>query len=76
VWAIEKGRKITFQVGLVLSCVLHKLAQLFIDETRANLYKKEHTQGREREKEEKDKDQSPGKQTAQKRRTTRRKVNH
>jgi len=34
--------------------------------TRANLYKKEHIQGREREKEEKDKDQSPGKQTAPK----------
>jgi len=47
--------------------VLHKLAQLSIDETRANLYKKEHTQGREREKKkEKDKDQSPGKQTAPK----------
>jgi hypothetical protein len=57
--------------------VLHKLAQLSIDETRANLYKKKHTQGREREKKKKrTKIKVQASKQPQKRQTTRRKVNH
>jgi hypothetical protein len=57
--------------------VLHKLAQLSIDETRANFYKKEHTQGREREKKKKrTKIKVQASKQPQKRQTTRRKVNH
>ncbi len=46
--AIEKGK----QVGLVLSCVLHILAQLSsIDETLDNLYEKNtHTKGEKKKK--------------------------
>jgi 16S rRNA U1498 N3-methylase RsmE len=46
VWAIEKGK----QVSLVLSCVLHKLAQLSIDETLPTFIKRTHSRKREKKK--------------------------
>jgi hypothetical protein len=58
VWAIEEGgkKKRHFQVGLVksvwsfLSCVLHKLAQLSIDETLSSFTKRTHPRKGEKKK--------------------------
>jgi hypothetical protein len=71
-----KLEEILFHFFMTFNPRLIKNGKKFDDETLAKLYKKESTQEREREKETRGKDQSPAKQTAQKRRATRRKGNH